>query len=301
LLLDNVRFLPDEQSRRSIEGHANSVIVRALAKYFDYFILDGFAVSHRYHASVVGFATVIPSVMGRLMEHEVRNLSSYLEPDKKSIVILGGAKVKDAVKYIEMLLRSGRVDKILLTGLVAFVFHIASGLRVDDKIMDRIRAEYSKSIPKIKELIETGNIELPVDYAFYQKGRIEVNVEKGDLIRDTPKDIGILTVSKYADIINDYDVVFIRGPAGVIEDDNFRIGTIELLRRVSSKRVNIVICGGHLASVLSRTPINIDNCYISTGGGAALEFIARGTLAGIEALKLSKKLFRRQQNIYFRG
>ena len=291
LLLDNVRFVSDECISKSIEEHAKSTLVKTLGRFFDYFVLDGFAVSHRYHASVVGFATVIPSTMGMLMEREVRVLSEYMGRGSKNIVILGGSKVNDAVKYIEKLIESGRVEKILLTGLVAFVFHIANGLKVSNEIKREIMTKFGGCIPKAKELLKSGLIELPADYAIDLGERKEILIDELYKFNTKPKDIGINTVYKYVEMIDGSSTVCIRGPAGVIEKKEFELGTRNLLEKLIQKNAKIIFCGGHLVSVLNKLNIDKSNYYISTAGGAALEFIAKGTLAGIEALKLSKKIF----------
>jgi len=134
-------------------------------------------------------------------------------------------------------------------------------------------------------------IELPEDYAVDNNGRVDVSVLSLYKCNGLPKDIGVETVGKYTDIVKEYDVICVRGPAGVIEEEEFALGTKEILKSITNSNKHLILCGGHLASVLKSLEIPKDRCYISTGGGAALEFIARGTLAGIEALKVSKKIF----------
>ena len=291
ILLDNVRFVEDEYIVKSIEEHARSKIVRVLHKFFDYFVLDGFSVAHRQHASVVGFTTVLPSAVGKLMEKEIRNLSWITAKDVTRAVILGGAKTKDAVKYVDLFIKTKKVEKIMLSGLVAFIFHVVSGLKVPIRIREEIARDYRSYIPKIKELVKSRVVEFPEDYAIDVNGRKEVHIDECSKIESMPKDIGHKTVEKYVDMSKDYDVIVMRGPAGLIEKRGFDLGTKKLLGGLINIGKQIMVCGGHLISVLKDLNIPETKYRKSTAGGAALEFIANGTLPGIEALKLSKKLF----------
>lgn len=294
LLLDNVRFLHDEMEKKSIQDHANSSIIKMLEDVAEFFVLDGFAVSHRPHASVVGFATVVPSAAGFLMVREIKNILRFIENESKFIVILGGAKVDDAVKYIDILTRNRNVDKILLTGLVAFFFHVASGLKVSKRLADKMVEKFGKFLPDAKRIIRGGKIVLPDDYAIDNNGREETPAERFSRVESEPKDIGIRTVEKYLEIVKQYDSVCMRGPAGIIEEPDFRVGTQKIIDGILRANKYLLLCGGHLSSIVPKEIREKRKVHISTGGGATIQLIGNGTLPGIEALRLSKRIFEKK-------
>jgi len=291
LLLDNVRFIKDEMEKKPIEAHRDSSIVKALGKIADFFVLDGFAVSHRSHASVVGFATAIPSAAGYLMEKEIKNILRLIERESKFAVVLGGAKVGDAIKYIDILTKNKNVDKILLTGRVAFFFHVASGLKISKALSDKMMKEFGKFLSDAKRIIKEDIVVLPDDYAIDNDGRKEVSIEELIKVESEPKDIGHRTVEKYLNIMKQYDHICMRGPAGVIEEDSFRIGTQKILNGILRANKYLLVCGGHLAAMVPEEAKKRGSVCISTGGGAAVQFIGNGTLPGIEALKISRRIF----------
>ncbi|MEM3732891.1 MAG: phosphoglycerate kinase, partial [Candidatus Bathyarchaeia archaeon] len=121
ILLENVRFNPEEMLEKTPEEHSKSNFIQFLAPLGDFFINDAFSAAHRSQCSLVGFTTVMPSAAGRLMESEIKNLSRLFYAEKPSIAILGGAKFSDSIKIINALLNRG-FDKILLAGLTAQAF-----------------------------------------------------------------------------------------------------------------------------------------------------------------------------------
>ncbi|MCR8463608.1 MAG: phosphoglycerate kinase [Candidatus Korarchaeota archaeon] len=295
LLLENVRFLEFEQQEKSPEEHAKSPLVQTLGKYADFFVLDGFAVAHRSHASVVGFAPVLPSAMGLLMEKEIKSLSMARENAREYILILGGAKLPDALKYIKKFLKLERTSKILLTGLIALAFHMAKGYKIPSNteklILDRLGGE---SIIEIKKLANNEKIVLPIDYGVEINGdRINIPVDQLSTMNAPPKDIGPETIKYYLDIVGSGRVILMKGPAGVIEDEKFVWGSENLLRELFKMNNYVILLGGHLVSVLDRVGDSTKHrrYFISTGGGASVEFFIEGTLPGLEALKLSYKIF----------
>ncbi len=295
LLLDNVRLLEFEYQNKAPEEHAKSPLVKTLSKYADFFVLDGFAVAHRAHASVVGFAPVLPSAAGLLMEKEIMNLDRIRKQASEYTLIFGGAKLSDAVKYIQKFLESGKTDRILLTGLVALAFHMVKGLKIPSQtkelILDRLG---NKGIEKIRALAKSDKIVLPLDYGVEVNGtRKNISVDKINEVDAPAKDIGPATIEYYLDLIRDRDAILIKGPAGVIEDEKFAWGSKTLLEKLFRMNKFIMFFGGHLVSVLGEIDESIKRgkYFVSTGGGAAVEYLLKGTLAGLEALKLSYRIF----------
>jgi len=294
LLLDNVRFLEFECKNKTPEEHAESPLVRILSKYADYFVLDGFAVSHRSHASVVGFAPVLPSAIGLLMESEILNLSYVRRKVNSYTLIFGGAKLSDAIKYIGKFLRSGKTNRILLTGLTALAFHMVRGYRIPSSTKKLIIEIAGDMIDKIRDLAKSDKIVLPIDYGVEINGdRKDIPIEELGNIDAPAKDVGPRTIEYYLDLVKDTEVVLLKGPAGVIEDEKFAWGSRVFLERLFKMNKFAMFFGGHLVSVLRKIDDSIKNgkYFVSTGGGAAVEYLIEGTLAGLEALKLSHRIF----------
>lgn len=292
ILLDNVRKVPDEMKKRSIEEHSKSLIVKTLSPHAEYFVLDGFSVAHRHHASVIGFPARLPSAAGLLFEKEINELSKFLRLDEYNF-IFGGAKVSDVIKSMLLFSSKNKKIRIFLTGLTALVFHYAKGLKLPKTTEELILKKAGKYLDQIKEILEKTDIYFPIDYALDKNGsRIEVGLEEISKYNLPPKDIGEKTVEYYAEQLKNAHTVFIKGPAGVIEEEAFRIGSQRLLEELARQDIFLVFFGGHLSSILEHSQINPKKYYISTGGGSSIQFLANGTLPGIEALEYSRKIFK---------
>ncbi|MCD6485676.1 MAG: phosphoglycerate kinase [Candidatus Odinarchaeota archaeon] len=288
LLLQNVRFYSEETIEKPPEDQARTHLVRKLSPLFDYFLLDAVGAMHRSHASLVGFPEILPTAAGRLMEKEVTTLSklkaSALRP---YIFILGGGKLKDAINYVELLLKNNVADKIILTGLVANMFLVAMGLNLgaSNKILEKKKANIFYS--RIRDILSIYDekIVLPTDFAALKNDeRIELTIE------ELPSeymlfDIGNESLDNIKEILSEAGLVVMRGPAGYIEDPRFRKGTEEIIRHLS--RINAVtICGGgHLGVIASELGIRDKISHISTAGGAMISFFANKPLPVLEELK----------------
>ncbi|MCS7121943.1 MAG: phosphoglycerate kinase [Archaeoglobaceae archaeon] len=286
ILLENVRFYSEEQLERTPEEHAESHLVKKLKKYFDIFVNDAFSSSHRSHASIVGFVPVLPSVVGRLVEKEVAALNVALKSDGRKLFILGGAKMKDPVKVMKNVLENGIAEKVALTGVLANYFLKLKGFDIgkeNEKVVEENKEglkdeEMKKLFEKYRE-----KIVLPVDLGVEKEGkRIDVTLEKfkGEVI----KDIGIETAKLYAELAKEYDVVVVKGVAGVFEDQKFAIGTHEILKGVTKSKFSIV-GGGHAASAAELFGLSNKIGYISTAGGACISYLSGEKLPAIEAIK----------------
>ncbi|MCC5994406.1 MAG: phosphoglycerate kinase [Candidatus Aenigmarchaeota archaeon] len=319
ILLDNVRFLDDETKEKSIEEHANSTIVKGLAPLANYFVLDGFSVAHRSHASVVGFSTVLPSMAGRVMEKELKAISRAFFDlgDKFKIVgnllihdlprfqlkwdvfILAGAKVDDCLKVMERLLSSKNLEmkRILLGGLTANLFLHASGVDINDdnrKVLQDMG--YLQLENRAKKLLENhkDNIILPEDVAIEEDGnRVEYdvnNIPKKGLILD----IGKKTIEKFKEILRDAKYIIVKGPLGMYERQPFSIGTKEILETLSSLKSFTLIGGGDTSTALEVFGIPEEKfSYVSLAGGALIDYLSGKELPGVKALEISYKKFKK--------
>lgn len=292
VMLENARFYSEESLKRPPAEHAQTNMVTKLAPHIDFFVNDAFGVSHRSHLSIVGFTQVVSSIAGRLMEKEIDALSKAgYNGNHPCIFVLGGTKVDDSFKVISNVLRNGSADMILTTGVVANVMLKASGADIGKVNMDFIDAQgYTDQIEVAKGLLRqyADKIEIPTDMALEKDGtRVEISID--ELPTDYPiYDIGLETIVSYSKYIRDSSVVILNGPAGLFENDEFGLGTREILYAATDSAFSIV-GGGHIASALE--PMGIENriSHTSTGGGACISFLAGEKLPGIEALKDYKK------------
>ncbi len=293
LLLDNVRLLSEEMIEASGGFHANSIMVRRLSPYFDYFVNDAFATAHRKHASIVGFPYRLPSFAGRVMEKEIKALEDISSPElSPKVFVLGGAKLSDSIKIIRNLLKNDSSVRILLTGLVAELFAVAREINIGLSNLKVLEEKGALSlIPKAKELFFDfdDRIILPKDFLVVSDG--EARIETPPLSDDgVIKDIGPETIEQYSSYYNDAAVIVVRGPAGVIEE-GFLDGTVQVIEKACDKHGRIILGGGHLNSVLDKIRCR-EKIHNSTGGGALLLFLSGIKLPGIEALRESARLFK---------
>lgn len=295
ILLDNTRFFDGETEEKTPEEHAKSPLVANLAPLADYFVLDAFSAAHRSHASVVGFAKVLPSAAGRVMESEVTSISKAIEsPKRPCVIVVGGAKPEDSMKIMGNLFERGTIDKALVGGVMANVMLIASGKRIgaDEEFMEK--KGYMQLIPKAKEFLTKykGKIELPADVAEEENGeRVEVDI--AELPSKYPiKDIGKKTVRKYAGFIIDAGTVIINGPMGVTEHKGFDEGTRKLFYTIAGSNAFSLGGGGHTIASIDEFGMKKENFgYISLAGKAFMESLVGKKLIGVEVLKESAKKF----------
>ncbi len=293
LLLDNVRFLAEENINAPPEVQANTYLVRRLAKLFDLYVNDAFATAHRSQPSIVGFPMVLPSVMGRVMEKEVKALSKVFNPkDSPKIFVLGGGKVPDTLNIIENLVKNKVADRILTTGLVAELFLVAKGIDLGEKNMAVLEKKGLLGlVPKARKLLLAGApIETPVDFKTIDE-QGNVKVEPAFAVTGLIRDIGPATVKSYGELMKEAKVIVMRGPAGVMEDPRFREGTRELVRIALESGAFTIFGGGHLTAVIKELGMEDRVGHISTGGGALLSFLAGKELPALAALEKSAKKF----------
>ena len=280
VLLENTRFedYPDKK-----ESSNDKELGTYWASLGDIFINDAFGTVHRSHASNVGIASNIPSGIGFLIEKEIKMLGSVLnEPKRPYTVILGGAKMNDKIKVINNLIE--KCDYLLLGGGIANTFLVAKGYDLKKSVYDKESLDYAK------ELLDKYNdkIILPVDgYGTYEfkdsknKEYFLLNDLKDDII---VLDIGEKTIELYDKYIRKSKTIFLNGPVGVFEFDNFSYGTKELLKRLHAHNINVIVGGGDSAFAAIKFGYKNKFTHISTGGGASLEYIEGKKLPGIEII-----------------
>ena len=284
LLLDNLRLCAEENYEFTPQEAANTIMVSRLSKLFDLCVLDSFPSAHRSHPSIVGFPHVLPACAGRIVEREVRNLDEIMTVAKAPhVIVLGGSKVSDRLEAIRLLIQNGRADHVLLTGLIGNVFMRAQGrirYPLGIKREDEVVAKAHSLIGEYPDVFST-----PVDIAIDKDGeRIEMDVRELE-VGDKIYDLGPKTVDHYSKLITGAGTVFISGPAGFFEKENFSYGTKGLLIAVANSMATTIVSGGHLTSALKKYRLAEQIDHISTAGGALVLYLTGEKLPMIKALE----------------
>jgi phosphoglycerate kinase len=299
VLLENVRFYPEEEAN-------DASFAANLAKLADIYVNDAFGAAHRAHASTTGVAHAVvknggKAAAGLLMERELRFLGDELEsPARPFVVILGGAKVSDKIKVIDRLLE--KADTILIGGAMAYTFKLALGLQVGRSLVEPDRVEMAKAaMSKAKSkgvtfLIPTDNvIANPVPTGkLNKKGKPvfelqnpRVNTEPNIPAEAEGVDIGPATAARFREEIVKAQTVLWNGPMGIFEDPRFAEGTNAVAKAVveaTRKGAKSIIGGGDSVKALNKAKLGDQVTFMSTGGGASLEFLEGSELPGVAAL-----------------
>lgn len=286
LMLDNLRLCAEENYEFAPEEAARTVMVRRLAGLFDMCVLDSFPSAHRSHPSIVGFPQVMPACAGRIVEREVGRLDRIMTVAKAPhAVVLGGSKVYDRLEAIRQLIKTGRADHVLLSGVIGNVFLRAQGrirAPLDIAREEEAVSRAHKLIGEYPDVFST-----PVDVAVDKDGeRLEVDVR--DLgPGETILDLGPKTIDHYRRIISGAGTVFMSGPAGNFESERFSYGTRELLEGVASSMATTIVSGGHLSHALKKYGLAGRIDHVSTAGGALVLYLTGKRLPMIRALEES--------------
>lgn len=297
ILLENVRYLAEEPVARSMQDQAKTRLVQNLAPLAQIFVNDAFAAAQRPHASIIGFAAVLPSYAGRVMEREVKRMTRALNPEHPCVYMLGGAKVDDTIKILEHSLSKGLVDTVLTGGLLANIFLMVSGKDIGGpnvklisdksylKLVDRAKAIYSNHAHLIKT---------PLDFVVDVQGKPKVIAVEELPMNVELLDVGPKTVAYYSKFLAEAKTIVVKGPMGVFERKGYERGTLELYRAAANSKAFKVFGGGHTVTIVNEAGVASKIDHVSTGGGAAVSFLSGEPMPGIEALLYSKRLRQRR-------
>ncbi|OAG27119.1 phosphoglycerate kinase [Thermodesulfatator autotrophicus] len=280
LLLENLRFHPGETQN-------DPEFAKALAKLAEVYVNDAFAVCHRAHASVVGVPSYVNECgAGFLLAREIEYLSSLLEnPQRPFALVIGGAKVSTKVGVLMNLLP--RLDKLLIGGAMANTFLVADGQKVGASFYENEYVEEAKKILTAAQ--EQGvKVYLPVDLivATDKDAKEGKNVNLFEIPEDKAAfDIGKETRKLFAEALNGVGTIVWNGPLGLFENPAFAKGTIKVARKAAAQNAITMAGGGDTLRALKQAGISRAFSYLSTGGGAFLEFLEGKKLPGIEALE----------------
>lgn len=280
LLLENTRFLPGEETN-------DSALSRQFAELGDLYVNDAFGAAHRAHASTAGVATHLrPATAGLLLEREIAYLGAALEkPARPFIAILGGSKISGKIDVIEALLP--RVDGLLIGGAMACTFFRAMGLEVGTSLVEPDR------VGMAKDLVTRGGFRLTLPHDAMVAVSIEDGAAAHAVKRDAiPKgeamyDIGPESRASYARAIATAKTIVWNGPMGVFEHAPFGAGTAavaQAMARATAAGATTIVGGGDSAAAVEQAGLASQMSHVSTGGGAALEFLEGKSLPGVECL-----------------
>jgi len=283
LLLENLRFYSEEESN-------SPVFARELAKLGDVYVNDAFGTSHRKHSSIVGVTEYLPSVAGLLLEKEINSLGLVLQKPRRPFgVLLGGAKVSDKVKLLDNVM--DKVDYIIVGGGMAATFLQAMGHEVGRSLID-------DSLDTARMLIDkvAGNgvkLILPDDVMVTESinpPAPAVNVPISKIPQDKMiVDIGTLTITKFTETLEKCRTVFWNGPMGIYETPQYSEGTRTIARVMSNLLATTIVGGGSTAEIMTEMKLAEKMTFVSTGGGASLEFLSGEPLPGVTVLMSKEK------------
>jgi phosphoglycerate kinase len=300
LLLENVRYHNEEEAN-------DPAFAEKLARLADLYVNDAFGAAHRAHASTEGAPRIIAQrggecAAGLLMQRELKFLGQELEnPARPFVVVLGGAKVSDKIKVIDRLIE--KADSILIGGAMAYTFKLALGHKVGKSLCEPDKRDIARSALEkarsrgVQFLLPSDNIiGTPVDTGkVNKKGKpvMEIQNPRPNNAQDIPDDaegldIGPETARRYAEIVRGAKTIMWNGPMGMFEDARFAEGTNTVARAVAeataSNGAKSIIGGGDSVKALNQAGLGDKVTFMSTGGGASLEFLEGSVLPGVAAL-----------------
>ena len=277
VLCENTRYHKGEKSN-------DEAFAKCIASLCDVYVMDAFGASHRKHASTYGAINFSnKACAGPLLSGEIESLKKAMSaPEKPLVAIIGGAKVSSKLGVIESLANS--CDSIIVGGGIANTFLLANGNSVGNSLIETEMIEAAKRILKLDQVY----IPLPTDVVVAKEFSNEATaltksmdqVEEDDLILD----IGPETTNAYNELIASARTIIWNGPVGVFEIEQFSQGTAEIAKAIAANSGYKIVGGGDTVAVIEKYGISDSISYVSTGGGAFLEFVKNGTLDALEVL-----------------
>jgi len=254
ILLENIRMIGGASEVKN-----DSVFAKELSSCADIFVNEAFSVSHREHASIVGVPKFLPSYAGFLFAEEIENLSRAFSPVSPSLAVIGGAKFETKFPLVEKFLKS--FDSVFIGGALANDILKARGAEVKNSLVSSIK--------------------IPVQVA--QNNKL---IAPSDLVWKNERiiDAGEKTISELKTFVSRAKFILWNGPLGEYDGGGYGVATERLARIISESSANTIVGGGDTLAVISKLGIRDKFSFVSTGGGAMLQFLANGTLPGIEAL-----------------
>ncbi|MBE6156642.1 MAG: phosphoglycerate kinase [Firmicutes bacterium] len=277
-LVENTRYTDVPEKRES----ANDLdLANYWASFADVFVIDAFASLHRVHSSTAGISKYLPTYIGFLVERELENLKLLIEISSRPfVVIMGGAKVDDKIQIIEGLLN--RCDKLILTGGILNTFLKVSGRNIGDSLV----CKDEKILESVKKILNNSQEKIYFTNKFIVKR--SDSIEEVDLDQIQDGDIIYDNIIHIKEIIKDSEIIFLNGTCGVFEENVYAKGTLNLLENLSNCNAKIIAGGGDTVSAISIFGYENNFDYLSSGGGATLEYVAYGKLKALDWINSTK-------------
>lgn len=269
VMLENLRSVPEEESN-------DPTFAAMLAAYAELYVNDAFSVSHRAHASVVGVAQLLPAYAGLQLEQEIENLDKALHPERPAVLIMGGAKFETKLPVIQKLLPL--VDTVFIGGALVNNFYKELGYEVGKSLID--------PEAHLGDLVRDSKIILPEQVVVQSDGENDIGGPAKFAQQISPADriVDVVIPESLVQKINESKTIIWNGPMGNYEN-GFSAGTESLTRIIASSTSFSIIGGGDSVALIEKLGLEKSFGFLSTGGGAMLEYLVQGTLPGIEALK----------------
>ena len=277
LLCENTRYHKGEKSN-------DEAFAKCIASLCDVYVMDAFGASHRKHASTYGAIQFAKKACaGPLLSSEIDSLKKAMgNPEKPLVAVIGGAKVSSKLGVIESL--ASICDCIIVGGGIANTFLLASGNSVGNSLVETDMVEAAERILQLKQV----HVPIPTDVVVAKEFSSEAialeksidQVEEDDLILD----IGPETTNAYKELISKARTIIWNGPVGVFEIEQFSQGTQQVAMAIKDNQGYKIVGGGDTVAVIEKYGITDSISYVSTGGGAFLEFVKSGTLDALEVL-----------------
>ena len=271
LLLENIR-------RETGEETNDDALARTLSAAADLYVNDAFASSHRAHASIVGAPRYLPGVAGLRFAKEIENLRRAFAPPPPFLLILGGAKFETKLPLLECFIASA--DRIVIYGALAHAFFIELGYELGKSLVD-------KETAAVRPFLHQPKIILPVDVRVKNGDRVFIKTPDALVATDNILDVGLLSIERLLPVIADARFILWNGPLGNFEH-GFRGSTDAVAKFIAASEAESIVGGGDTVASIRALNILDQFDFVSTGGGAMLDFLATGTLPGLEALKRSR-------------
>jgi phosphoglycerate kinase len=279
VMLENVRFHPGETKN-------DPIFAKQLAALGDLYVNDAFGAAHRAHASTAGIAQHLPAVAGLLMEREIKTLGRIMvDPPHPFVAIIGGSKISTKIGVVRSLLK--RVDRLCIGGAMACTFFKAKGLEMGRSLVEEDQLDVARSL--LTSAGQGSTLVLPLDAVIASEAKPGVKVETVaiDAVPANMKvlDVGPMTVERFLQTCDGAHAVVWNGPLGVYEVPPFDRGTDALAEGLAGSDAETIIGGGDLVAALQKQHLADRMSFVSTGGGATLEFLEGKILPGIAVLR----------------
>ena len=277
MMLENLRFYEEEEK-------GDFEFAKSLSSMADCFVNDAFSASHREHASITGIPKYIPSFEGLHFREEHQNLNLSVNPKNPSLAIIGGAKISTKIGVIKTLLK--KYDYVFIGGAMMFTLLKSQGYCVGKSLVENDKLGEAKKLVKNPKIIIAEDVvaskTVSSNGRHYIKKIDEIDVD------DIGLDIGPKSIKKLSSLIRKSKTIVWNGPLGLVELKPYRNGTEEIAKLLSKRRVDTILGGGDTLAIIKKLKLS-GYTYVSTSGGAMLEFIEYGSLPGIKAIKNSVK------------